>query len=209
MVSKIHFIRHGITEGNKKKWFYGRADIPLLEEGKENLQLLKEKNIYPEIPEDADCYTSGLIRTEQTFEIIFGNRKHKIIDNLKEMDFGECECTTYDEMKGNPEFDIWAWDTTGDARLPGGETKNEFNARISKGLAELRGYHRLKELSHRHSGMDAISVIVCHGGVIGSMMHEMFPGQRENFWAWIPNPGFGYTVDFEKGKPVTYKEIEE
>ena len=72
MASKIYLIRHGITEGNQKKWFYGAADIPLAEEGKEELKKLKEKNIYPEIPEDADLYTTGLLRTEQTFEILFG-----------------------------------------------------------------------------------------------------------------------------------------
>lgn len=33
MISRIYLIRHGITEGNQKKWFYGAADIPLAEEG--------------------------------------------------------------------------------------------------------------------------------------------------------------------------------
>ena len=34
MSSKILFLRHGITEGNKNKWFYGALDLPLLDEGK-------------------------------------------------------------------------------------------------------------------------------------------------------------------------------
>ena len=37
MVSKLIVIRHGITEGNEKRWFYGKTDLPLLEKGKETL----------------------------------------------------------------------------------------------------------------------------------------------------------------------------
>lgn len=33
MISRIHFIRHGITEGIKNRWFYGWEDLPLIEEG--------------------------------------------------------------------------------------------------------------------------------------------------------------------------------
>ena len=33
MRSKICLIRHGITEGNKNRLYYGYADIPLAEEG--------------------------------------------------------------------------------------------------------------------------------------------------------------------------------
>lgn len=207
MASKIYFIRHGITEGNQKKWFYGSADLPLAEEGKEELQRLKERNIYPEFPEDADLYTTGLLRTEQTFEILFGNKEHKAIENLKEMRFGEYECTTYEEVKEYEDFDKWAWDTTGDVKLPGAESKNEFAARIAEGLKELRGYHRLKELSHRHSGKDSVSVVVCHGGVIAAAMMLLFPEVNGNMWDWMPQPGYGYCVEFEEGEPAVYTKI--
>ena len=209
MISKIHFIRHGITEGNQKKWFYGQTDLPVTPEGLEYLAKLRDDGIYPDFPEDTEFYTSGLLRTEQTFKTIFGEREHKAIKNLQEMDFGEYECRSFDESNGEPAFDKWAFDETDEVALPGGESKKEFNARISEGLKELRGYHRLKELSHRHSGKDAVSLIVCHGGVIGSMMNELFPEERDNMWAWIPNPGFGYTVSFQDGEPVSYEKIEE
>lgn len=207
MASKIYLIRHGITEGNQKKWFYGAADLPLAEEGREELQRLKEKNIYPEFPEDADLYTTGLLRTEQTFEILFGDKPHKAIENLKEMRFGEYECTTYEEVKQYEDFDKWAWDTTGDVKLPGAESKNEFAARIAEGVKELRGYHRLKELSHRHSGKDSVSVVVCHGGVIAAAMMILFPEVNGNMWDWMPQPGYGYCIEFEEGEPRVYTKI--
>ena len=207
MVSKIYFIRHGITEGNLHKWFYGKTEVHLTEQGKETLREYKAENVYPDFPEDADYYTTGMIRTEETFKILFGDKEHRVIKDLQEMNFGKCECKNYDDMKDDPVFDKWAWDTTGDVRLPEAETKNEFTARIAGGLKELTGYHRLKELSHRHSGKDAVSVIVCHGGSIGSIMNTMFPGERENMWAWIPKPGRGYVVNFEKSDPVSHEDL--
>ena len=207
MASKIYLIRHGITEGNLKRWFYGSTDLPLTEEGKDELRRLKEKGVYPEIPADADMYTTGLTRTEQTFQILFGDREHKVIENLKEMGFGKYECCTYDEVKEYEDFDTWAWDTTGDVKLPGAESKNEFAARIAEGLKELRGYHALKELSHRHSGADSVSVVVCHGGVISAAMMLLFPEANGNMWDWMPNPGFGYCIEFENGEPAAYTKI--
>ena len=207
MASKIYLIRHGITEGNQKKWFYGAADIPLAEEGREALRRLVEAGAYPAVPEDADFYTTGLIRTEETFAILFGEKKHQTIAELREMRFGEYECKTWEELKAYEDFDKWAWDTTGDVGLPGGETKNQFAARISGGIERLLGLHRLKELSHRHSGKDAVSVVVCHGGVISAAMQELFPGERETMWDWMTNPGYGYKIELEDGEPAGYEKV--
>ena len=40
MKTKICLIRHGITEGNQKRLYYGSSDIPLAEEGIEMLRSL-------------------------------------------------------------------------------------------------------------------------------------------------------------------------
>ena len=87
MKSYIHFIRHGITEGNQKGWYYGSLDIPLTEEGVAALKTLKEQKIYPPL-DHADCYTSGLRRTEETFCTIYGDVPHKALPLLQEMNFG-------------------------------------------------------------------------------------------------------------------------
>lgn len=190
-------------------WFYGAADLPLVEEGKAELRRLRREGMYPELTDDTDCYTTGLLRTEQTFEILFGEHEHKTIRNLREMEFGEYECHSFEELKDDKMFSVWCHDETGEVVLTGGESRNGFSARISEGLKELIGYHRLKELSHRHSGMDCTSVMVCHGGVISAAMTEFFPEVKSNIWDWMVKPGFGYRVDFEKGEAVNFVELTE
>ncbi|WP_173452624.1 histidine phosphatase family protein, partial [Eubacterium pyruvativorans] len=76
MESRIILLRHGLTEGNQRRWFYGGIDIPLTEEGRQQLKERREAGVYPPVPEDAQVFTSGLIRTEETLELTYGPRPH-------------------------------------------------------------------------------------------------------------------------------------
>lgn len=201
--SYIHFIRHGMTEGNVKRWYYGRLDIPLLDEGKEQLRALSEQGIYPVTPR-ADYYTSGLIRTIQTMEEIFGEREYEVIDEFKEMMFGDFEGKTYEELKHLDEYQAWISEKEGNVRTPNGESRMEFFNRVMVGFDKVKKLHRMKEFSLRHEGADAHSVVVCHGGVISALMMGLFEGERRHFYEWIPDPGHGYTLKIEDGVPVSY-----
>ena len=53
-----------------------------------------ERGIYPD-GSNADFYTTGLRRTEQTMEIIYGKREHEILPQLKEMNFGDYEMKSF------------------------------------------------------------------------------------------------------------------
>ena len=124
------------------------------------------------------------------------------------MNFGNWECKTFEELQKEPEYDEWINNTEGSFHYPGGgDSVLTFYERIQDGLKELCGYHRLKELSHRHSGKDAVSIMVCHGGTIAAAMEHWFPGERENFWQWIPATGRGFTVEFKEGETFSYKAI--
>lgn len=207
MRSYIHFIRHGITEGIINKWYYGSSDLPLTDEGYEALRELMAEGIYPPLG-DADCYTSGMLRADQTLKVIYGNVPFKTIPLLREMNFGSWECKTFNELQKEPEYEEWINNKEGSFAFPGGgDSVISFNERIKKGLKELCGYQRLKELSHRHSGKDAVSIMVCHGGTIAAAMEGWFPGDRENFWQWIPATGRGFTVEFKESEPFSYKAI--
>lgn len=195
-MKKIHFIRHGITEGNLKRWHYGWADIPLAPEGMEKLKRLREENIYPR-PEKATYYTSGMLRAEQTFEIIYGKREHKIAEKMKEMNFGEFEKKTYEELKDDPRYIEWMKDMTGAVSMPGGESKNGFFLRIMEGL---------KELTDGMADGDEL-ICVCHGGVIACVMMDLFGSEMKEFPTWIPEPGRGYSVILDAKEGASYEDI--
>lgn len=210
-ISEIHLIRHGKTEGTQKRWFYGALDIPLSNEGVDELAAQAKEGIYPcmDLPAEsaADFYTSGMLRAEQTFFLIYGAAAHKAITDLREIDFGEFEGRTHDELKDTPKYKAWLDMKGEDAAPPGGESIAQFSERVDRGFDTLCGYHRLKELSHRHSRLPAHSVIVCHGGVIGGLMHKMFYDPNKNLYDWIPAPGHGYTLVMENGKAVEYRRF--
>ena len=206
MESKICLIRHGITEGNKLQVFYGGVDIPLLEEGKEALRQQVEEGIYPRY-DDAEYYTSGMIRTEQTFEIIFGDQEHKQIRDLREINFGDYEMKHYRELKKDPEFVAWYKDIAGDTVPPNGESLKEFKARTRAAFEELKTLHFQHVIRLRNQEKLAASVVVCHAGPICSVLDAIWPDEHDNFFSWAPDPGHGYILTLEDGAVTDWERF--
>lgn len=50
-------------------------------------------------------------------------------------------------------------------------------------------------------------VIVCHGGVIATIMHDLFPEGRDHLFHWVPNPGRGYSLAVRDGNPYDFSDI--
>ncbi len=240
MISRIHIIRHGITAGNQKNLMYSNTDLPLLRIGVEQIAELAALNAYP-IPENAAYYTSGLLRTEQTLALIYGEVEHEKIWDLREMEFGKYENRTFSELNEDPEYVEWMSDETGEVAIPGGESINGFKRRVISGFEEVLTEHaaRVKNTpgdsgddadgSDNENGRDdrddeAVrddednrdawdepegidSIIVCHGGPISAILEYCFPDEKEHMFRWMPDPGHGYTIEFEDDKPVHHEKF--
>jgi alpha-ribazole phosphatase len=206
MKSQIHLIRHGITVGNKHRLFYGASDIELAEEGIEALKVQTAEGLYP-YEENSDFYTSGMIRTEQTLELIYGQVDHEVIPEFREVHCGVFEMKSFEELKDNENFQKWIKDGTGQTAPEGGESIVQFNERVQEGFRKLVGKHRLKELSVRHNGKPAVSTVVCHGGVICAILQENSGEALDNFFKWMPDPGHGYTLTMEDGEIIAYEKF--
>jgi len=187
----IHLIRHGITEGNQKNMFYGHSDIPLAAEGIDELKSLNEKGVYPK-PEAASYYTSELTRAEQTFSLIYGDIPHIRLAHLNEIFFGDYELKTHKDLKKDPGYIAWVNDRSGLSAPHGGESYVQFTERVTAGLRTIL------DSDAKHS------VAVCHGGVICVIMDSCFDDYGENNFDWLPEPGHGYTVTFNDGRPEGY-----
>ena len=117
MKSKICLIRHGITEGNKRKLYYGHSDIDLAPEGVEALKAQAASGMYPN-GDGADFYTTDLKRTQQTLKLIYGEREFTPMASLKEINFGDFEMKTYQELKDLEEYQEWLRNPKDDTLAP-------------------------------------------------------------------------------------------
>jgi alpha-ribazole phosphatase len=195
-MGKIHLIRHGKTYANEKRLYCGSTDLPLSEEGEKEIAQLKLQGIYPE----ADLYfTSGLLRCEQTLDIIYGEVKREAAPELAEFGFGAFELKSYEQLKEEQAYQAWITDQTGDYRCPGGESKNQFERRVIGGFEDI-----LKKLRQKGGNFSAFTV--CHGGAIAAVMEYLFPGIK-NFYEWQPGPGRGYTLICASDRLHEYIEI--
>ena len=185
---KLTMIRHGKTEGNIKGLYYGKTDLPLLQEGIDALNENKQNHIYPQANK---YYTSGMLRTEQTFRVLYGETPHEILHDLREIDCGDFEMRSYEQLKDDPAFQEWI---TGDNEAnicPNGESGNAVTERSLAALEPIIA-----------AGEDA--VIITHGGVIGGVLCRLFG--RGTRYDYHVEPGFGFTVEFVDGKPVSMEK---
>ena len=194
-MSTIYLFRHGITEGNKLRLYYGSTDIPLIEEGSEAIRGRREAGIYPET-EGFKIITTDLCRTEQTLFEMYGREvPHKTDPRMREFSFGDFEMKGYEQLKDREDYQAWITGDNWRNVCPNGESGEIM---LNRSLEAMEDY----------IGTDCI--IVCHGGVIAGLMLTWFPGDEtaEHFYAWQPKPSEGYRIDFDDElKPVFYKKI--
>ena len=197
MESQIILIRHGITIGNVRHLYYGATDVPLAQKGIDQLKKQREEGIYPD-PEGALIYTTGMGRTLQTLQLIYGDREHDIIKDLREINFGAFEMKSYEELMEYEEYRDWITATNDTKAPPGGESIREFNERVIRGFREVRKRHSLQSLKLRHHEEDARSIVICHGGTISAIMSQIWPDVYDNMYGWLPDPGHGYRILLEE-----------
>ncbi|MDR2438797.1 MAG: phosphoglycerate mutase family protein [Planctomycetaceae bacterium] len=186
----IHLLRHGKTAANEQRLYCGSSDQPLSCGGIEQLKQLKTETQFP----IAEQYvTSGLRRTIETLKILYDKEPDSIIKELNEYNFGDFEMKNYDELKDNPDYRLWI---SGNEMIPcpNGESRKNFRKRI------CYGFELIREMN-----TDSVFV-VCHGGVIASLMDMLFNGQKKSYDEWLPHNGQGYTIEISCAA-TTYKPL--
>ena len=186
---KLTLLRHGDTAGSRDDLYYGAADIPVLPDSLEMLAERAKTGVYPTA---ARYYTSGLLRTEQTLVAIYGNVPHTRLPGLREMDFGDFEMKSYQQLKDTPAYQAWIADVEHNP-CPHGESAPQVLARNRAAMDRVLA-----------AGEDAVCVI--HGGVTAGLMMTWFGG---GLYDYSVKPGTGFTVTFENGRPVSYIRVPE
>lgn len=127
---KIILVRHGETDWNKQRRLQGQSDIELNAKGKKQVEALAQalKNRYTEA-----IYTSPLKRALDTAQAI--GRHHHVdiipLDQLKEIDAGEMDGLTHEEMKKQFSDFYSEWQTNcTKVSFPGGSSLPELQERV-------------------------------------------------------------------------------
>lgn len=150
-MKKLFLIRHGITEQNEQRRYCGVTDVCLSSHGLRQVKLLDRSLSQEKI---TSIYTSPLNRCMETAGTIAESHsiKARSLQDLSEIDFGQWEGLTFDEIQTQYPEQIRRWFESPDTFVfPDGESVKGFRNRV---LNSLNGI--LEE--------DGNMVIVGHGG---------------------------------------------
>lgn len=147
-MSTLYLARHAPT--SLKGICYGHHDVPIAmpsEEAAERLRVTMPSSSRP-----VRIWTSPSARC---LDVATAIGPHVTVDErLREMHFGAWEGRPWDDIEKEPAFGVWARDWQ-NARVPGGESARDLDARVASWLAGMDTEH--------------VHLAVAHAGVIRSL----------------------------------------
>lgn len=194
MEIELVLVRHGRTQWNVDKRYLGHTDIGILDRSSTELSALK-KQLKDRMFHSIFC--SDLKRCQETLEYIYPtSQDHIILDNrLREMDFGDWEGQTYEQLRLVDDYCNWL-DDPQSITPPNGESWLEFKERIENFMETLTSL--LKDEEHVNSS--SAILIVTHGGVIRQLLAMTVLGST--FWDFATDPGtlisLKLTLEYDK-----------
>ena len=168
----ICFIRHGRTKSNDEHRYLSYTDEPLSIGGKTEICSLKES--YPSV---GKIFTSTKIRTVETAELIYGKTDITQIKEFDELNFGNFEGKTYDELKNDCDYSAWL-NSGCTSKIPNGESRDEFIKR------QLSGLDSCLLMTKKEKNI----AVVAHGGTVMSIFSSFADGDYYDYM--IKNGGF-------------------
>jgi broad specificity phosphatase PhoE len=144
---KLILVRHAAPQEDARGRCYGSLDVGLSDAGRAHARRLAAA-----LPAHDAVYTSPRSRAIETAAALAP--EPIVVDDLREIDFGELEGRLYDEIaQTDPElYRAWMERPT-TVRFPGGESFADLQARALRAFDEIRRRHEA-------------AVVVTHGGPI-------------------------------------------
>ena len=178
---RLTIIRHGHTEGNENGRYIGTTDIPLSKNGIEELEKIAAEYEYPYVEK---VYSSPLLRCIQTARILYPDTELVTLDGIKELDFGQFENKSVDELIDLEEYKEWLKGGL-DNRAHGGETIREMIGRTVAAFNDILEDMMAMEI------FDA--AVVTHSGIMMNML-SCFGLPRMEPMKYACDVGEGYVI---------------
>lgn len=167
----LYFVRHGQTPANANHQFAGATDIALDDVGKAQAEQVAAR--FADIKIDG-IVSSPLQRAHYTAEAIgrITGLTPQVIDDLREINFGDAEMLTINQLVAQFGKLLPALGDKYDTSLtwPNGESRSGFHARVLQAVNGILHDYANKSVA-----------VVCHGGVIASVLAHLEDGPRNDF----------------------------
>ena len=183
----IYIIRHGQTQSNLKNQYYGRLDVPLTDQGVQQMKALSFE--LSNIQFDK-IYTSNARRALESLEICLPTYHHQAIidERLCEINFGDFEGKTYQEISKEYPQEVIHWQRDWKNFLPPqGESFIQFYLRVSDIFKEI--------ISNE---VDNI-FIMAHSGVIKAIYCYVLGQNLDLYWNFTCHNGKINIIQYEYG----------
>jgi broad specificity phosphatase PhoE len=161
MAKQLLLVRHGAIDAYYDRRYAGRIDVPLNDPWRAEAEPLVR---FVRAHNPTQFYCSPLLRARQTFELLTPKNAAwpmTLDDDLREVDFGNWEGRTWDEVAAEqPETTSAWWEFRDDFAFPGGESIAGFAERTRQAAWRLAADPAEVVLAVTHGG--AIRMILCH-----------------------------------------------
>jgi alpha-ribazole phosphatase len=188
---RLVLVRHAETEDSARGRCYGSLDVGLSPLGRSQCVVLAQALAAEPIaavaasPRARAVETAGAIAEPHGLDVV-------VDSDLRELDFGELEGRSYDEIAATLPDLYAAWMTTPtEVRFPGGESYADLRARS---LAAV------ERLCSSHEGRTVVAVT--HGGVVRAVVSKVLGVPSERIFRIAVNPASVTVVEWLDGEPL-------
>lgn len=180
-------VRHGKTEYNERRQYCGALDPDLSDLGRQELEHSAIRAYLEEHTPDM-VFCSPMRRTLQTAAILLDGRDVPLVavPELREIDFGDFEGRSYEEMKDDPAYTAWL-DTNCEGPIPGGDFPESFRDDVEVCFESLMETCRTERVER--------ALIVSHGGVLGTILERFAEPEKHWYEYHFPCGGFAVLKD--------------
>lgn len=191
---RLYLARHGQTEMNKKKLYYGTLDVSIDESGVKQCLQLSQKLAAVSFDH---VITSSLKRSVESARIILkeSNVKTTVYNELSEIDFGLWEGLHYTEVQNRypKEWMLWSEDWM-NFQVPDGESFRMFYSRVKACFEQILQQNK-----------DETVLIVAHAGTLKIIATLLLGLRPEDYWCFsFENGSFSMFEVHDKLAVVRY-----
>lgn len=178
-----YLMRHGETDLNKARCFYGSKDVSIndlgIKQARQLQRIMSDKTV-------TAVYTSGLKRSRETAEIVFSEQKMTALSSFDERPFGRWEGMNADEIQSSFPVEWESWlEAPFEVTPIGAEPFSSFQDRV---------WNMTQELLRT----DGDIAIVAHLGVL-RLIYQYLVNHEANFWG----------IDVPQGTILVLNEIDD